>query len=189
MVHTSMWLLPLLLSVSTSASAQQAYRNHCPLSTATNRQIISVRGSVVYEPHDLGFRVLGCNETVLLIYAGGEDNDMSADQLRKDESLKRFQNYTSAVYRSTNKNLCTQCMKYGDVEATLTGRLEIAAVPPGTTRDPAGFLRDSSGRVVGKFGWGHPVPFARYRLVIESVSDVKARKLRKPEPRPTTTMQ
>jgi hypothetical protein len=66
-----------------------------------------------------------------------------------------------------------QCMKYGDVEATLTGTLEIASIPPGTTKDPAGFLRDLSGKVVGKWGWGHPVPFAGYRLGIQSVSKVK----------------
>jgi hypothetical protein len=71
-------------------------------------------------------------------------------------------------------------MKYGDVEARLTGKLEVASMRPGTTKDPAGFLRDSSGKIVGTFGWGHPVPFAKYRLVIESVSDVKARKLPKP---------
>jgi hypothetical protein len=58
-------------------------------------------------------------------------------------------------------------------------------MPPGTTKDPAGFLRDSSGKIVGTFGWGHPVPFAKYRLVIQSVSDVKARKL--PRPTPTNT--
>ena len=73
-------------------------------------------------------------------------------------------------------------MKYGDVEATLTGKLEFASMPPGTTKDPASLLHDSSGKIVGAFGWGHPVPFAKYRLVIQSVSDLKARKL----PKPTT---
>jgi len=81
-----------------------------------------------------------------------------------------------------------QCMKYGDVEATLTGKLEIASMPPGTTKDPTGFVRDSSGKIVGTFGWGHPVPFAKYRLVIQSVSDVKARKLPKPTP-PNTSAE
>jgi hypothetical protein len=137
----------------------------CVLSTATSGQVITVHGKVFSEPHDMGFGISGCNDTVLLTYAGDRDNDVRADQLRKDENLKQFQNYTSAVYKSRGKNLCLQCMKYGD---------------PGTTKDPAGFLRDSSGKIVGTFGWGHPVPFAKYRLVIQSVSDVKARKLPKP---------
>lgn len=152
----------------------------CALSTATNGQTITVRGKVTRDPHDMVFGIPGCNDTVLLTYAGDSDNDVSADRLRKDENLKQFQNYTSAVYKSKGKNLCLQCTKYGDVEATLTGKLETASMPPGTTKDPSGFLRDPSGNIVGKFGWGHPVPFAKYRLIIQSVSDVKARNLPKP---------
>lgn len=155
----------------------------CVLSTATDGQTITVRGKVVSEPHDMAFGIPGCSDTVLLTYAGDRDNDVSVDLLRKDENLKQFQNYTSAVYKSKGKSLCLQCMKYGDVEATLTGKLQVATMPPGTTKDPAGFLRDSSGKIVGTFGWGHPVPFAKYRLIIQSVSDVKARKL----PKPTNT--
>src|SRR6266852_6450889 len=160
----------------------------CVLSTATSGQVITVHGKVFSEPHDMGFGIPGCNDTVLLTYAGDRDNDVSTDQLRKDENLKQFQNYTSAVYKSRGKNLCLQCMKYGDVEATLTGKLEIATMPPRTTKDPAGFVRDSSGKIVGTFGWGHPVPFAKYRLVIQSVSEVKARKLPKPT-RPNTSAE
>ena len=158
----------------------------CVLSTATAGHIITMRGKVSSEPHDMAFEIRGCSDTVLLTYAGDRDNDVSADQLQKDDNLKQFQTYTSAVYKSTGKSLCIQCMKYGDVEATLTGKLEVATMPPGTTKDPAGFLHDSSGKIVGKFGWGHPVPFAKYRLVIESVSDVKARKLPRPTPGETS---
>jgi hypothetical protein len=186
-------LAPLVLA-SVTGFTQQSEATHegghasglndsgCVLSTATNGQVITAHGKVFSEPHDMGFGIPGCNDSVLLTYAGDRDNDVSADQLRKDENLKQFQNYTSAVYKSKGKSLCMQCMKYGDVEATLTGKLEIASMPPGTTKDPTGFVRDSSGKIVGTFGWGHPVPFAKYRLVIQSVSDVKARKL----PKPTT---
>lgn len=154
----------------------------CVLSTASNGQVITVRGKVENGAHDMAFSIPGCKETVLLTYAGDRDNEVSADQLRRDENLKRFQRYTSAVYKSTKKSICIQCTKYGDVEATLTGKLEIATIPPGTQKDRLGFLHDQSGKIVGKWGWGHPVPFAGYRLVIQSVSDVKARKL----PNPTT---
>ncbi len=164
------------------AGHAEAVNDGCVLSTATNGQTITVHGKVMSEPHDMAFGIPGCNDTVLLTYAGDRDNDVSVDQLRKDENLKQFQNYTSAVYKSKGKSLCLQCMKYGDVEATLTGKLQVATMPPGTTKDPAGFLRDSTGKIVGTFGWGHPVPFAKYRLIIQSVSDVKARKLPKPTP-------
>lgn len=159
--------------------------NECVLSTASNGQTITAHGTVMIEPHDMAFGISGCRDSVLLTYAGDQDNDVSVDQLRKDDNLKRFRHYTSAVYKSKGKNLCSQCMQYGDVEATLVGRLEIASMPPGTTKDAAGLLRDSSGKVIGKLGWGHPVPFAKYRLIIQSVSDVKARKL----PNPNTTSE
>lgn len=160
--------------------AEGVNESECVLSTATNGQTITVRGKVLIEPHDMAFGITGCTDAVLLTFAGDRDNDVSTDQLRKDKNLKQFQKYTSAVYKSKGKSLCRQCMKYGDVEATLTGKLEVATMPSGTTKDPSGLMRDSSGKIVGMFGWGHPVPFAKYRLVIESVSDVKARKLPKP---------
>ncbi|MGA9071364.1 MAG: hypothetical protein WB424_13960, partial [Terracidiphilus sp.] len=70
------------------------------------------------------------------------------------------------------------CMKYGDIEAEITGKLEIASMPPGATRDIYGVLRDQSGKVIGAYGWGHPNPYVPYRLVILSVANVKAKKLR-----------
>lgn len=153
----------------------------CVLATAQNGQVITIRGKAVQEPHDLAFDVPGCKQTVLLTYAGDQDNDVSANELRRDDQLKRFRKYTTSTYEGSKKNLCIQCMKYGDVEATLTGKLEIANIPPGMTKDPAGFLRNASGKIVGKWGWGHPVPFAGYRLVIESVSEVTDRKLPRPQ--------
>jgi hypothetical protein len=181
------YLLLLSLLVAVKTFAQQPDNSGCMLSTAKDGQVITVRGKVAQEAHDMGFDIPGCNETVLLTYAGDQDNDVSSGQLRKNENLKSFQRYTSAVYKSTKKDMCIQCMKYGDVEATLTGKLEVATIPPGATKDPAGFLRDESGKIVGKSGWGHPDPFAKYRLVIQSISDVKARKLPKPTPKPTPT--
>src|SRR5579884_4054218 len=146
-------ILPLLSSVM--AFSQQGTVAHeaghangvqsdtpCVLSTASNGQVITVHGKTAQEPHDLAFDIPGCKETVLLTYAGDRDNDVSAEQLRRDDNLKRFQKYTNSVYKSTKKNICIQCSKYGDVEATLTGKLEVATIPPGTTKDHVGFLRD-----------------------------------------------
>jgi hypothetical protein len=73
-------------------------------------------------------------------------------------------------------------MEYGDVEATVTGKLEIATIPAGTTKDSMGFIRDASGKILGTSGWGHPTRTFKYRLVIFSVADVTARKLAKPKP-------
>jgi hypothetical protein len=120
---------------------------------------------------------------VVLVYAGDEDTGTQASQLQKDKLLKRFRRYTSETYKDTGKSLCIQCSKY-EVAATLTGRLDVATIPEGATKDPMGFARDASGKVVGKVGWGHPVPIYKYRLVIESVSEVDARKLRDHQRKP-----
>lgn len=153
----------------------------CVLSTASNGQTLTVRGMARSTPHDLVFDIPGCKETVLLTFAGEPDSGVSGSELRQDDELRRFQKYTSSVYKSTGKNLCMECAKYGDVEAELTGKLEIATMPPGATKDRANFIRDGSGKIIGTFGWGHPGPFAGYRLVIQSVAHVKARRLPPPK--------
>jgi len=152
----------------------------CILDAAKNGQTLTARGKTVQQPHDLGFAISGCHDIVILAFAGDPDTDVRRDQLRKDQNLKHFQTYTSAVYKGTKKNKCNQCMKYGDVEATLTGKLEVATIPPGTTKDQMGFLHDASGKVVGTSGYGHPNRMFRYRLVILSVDDATAKRLARP---------
>jgi hypothetical protein len=162
-------------------SATSALESKCMLSTAINGQKLTVKGKARSTAHDLAFDIPGCDETVLLTFAGAKDNDVSGSELRLDDELRRFQKYTSSVYESTGKNICMECPKYRDVEAELTGKLEIATVPPGASKDKANFLRDGSGKIIGTFGWGHPGPFAGYRLVIQSVAHVKARALSPPK--------
>lgn len=164
----------------TEHSTPSVIEYKCVLSTANNGQTLTVSGKARSTAHDLAFDIPGCNETVLLTFAGEKDNDVSGSELRQDHELKRFQKYTSSVYKSTGKNICMECAKYGDVEAELTGKLEIATMPPGTTKDKANFIHDGSGKIIGTFGWGHPGPFAAYRLVIQSVIHVSARKLHRP---------
>jgi hypothetical protein len=72
-----------------------------------------------------------------------------------------------------------QCPKY-DVEASLTGQLEAATTPDGLRRDSVGFLWDTSGKLRGTSGFGHPNRSYKYRLVIESVTEVVAHKRPKP---------
>lgn len=182
LMNKSIWLLIFSLIASVMAVAQNQPDSTCILGTLKNGQTITLQGKAVQEPHDQGFRVVGCDDLVILTYAGDQDTDVSIDLLRKDENLRRFRKYTSAVYKSTKKDICIQCMQYGDVEATLTGKLEIATIPPGTTKDQMGFLHDASGKVIGTSGFGHPTRMFKYRLVIVSVADAKARKLPKPRP-------
>src|SRR5229473_566219 len=100
-MNKSIWLLILSLIGSAMAVAQNQPDATCILGTAKNGQTITVQGKAVQQPHDLGFRVVGCDDLVILTYAGDQDTDVTADHLRRDQNLKRFQEYTSAVYKST----------------------------------------------------------------------------------------
>ena len=177
----SVCLLFLWLIGSAVAGAQTRASAKCVLDTARDGQTITVAGEALQQPHDLGFQVIGCGDLVILAYAGDPDTDVTASQLRMDKKLKEFQKYTSAVYRDGKKNICLECPQYTDVRATLSGKLEIASIPAGTTKDTMGFLHDTSGKVVGTSGFGHPTRMFKYRLVVLSVADVQAHKLPKPK--------
>ena len=174
-----MWLPSVLLVGSLTAFGQNQSKA-CTLDTAKDGQTITTTGEAVQQPHDLALQIEGCNDLVVLTYAGDPDTDVSVRELRQDENLNAFQKYTTSVYKSKGNNRCNHCMKYGDVRATLTGLLQIATILSGTTKDQLGFLHDGSGKVVGTSGWGHPNRWFKYRLVILSIADVKARKLPPP---------
>lgn len=158
----------MLILVLSSLAFAQNHTNACPLDTAKDGDVITVRAEATQEPHDLVFSIEGCHDLAVVAHAGDQDSDVSADQLRRDENLKRFQKYTTATYKSQGKDICLMCMKYGDVKATVTGRLQVATIPSGTTKDSFGFLHDQSGKVVGTSGFGHPNRMFKYRLVILS---------------------
>jgi hypothetical protein len=167
-----------MLFISALTAFAQNPTDICILDAAKDGQMITVRGGAVPLPHDLGFNIRGCKDIVVLTFAGDyNDNQVSADQLRQDHGLRQFKKYLSSAYKIKG---CQDCLKYGDVEATLSGTLQIAMIPPGTIRDPFGFLHDATGKIIGTSGFGHPSRSFKYQLVILSVSGVKARKLPKP---------
>jgi hypothetical protein len=174
-------VLVLLLIGAAITATQTRASESCVLDAAKNGQTVAVDGKVVQEPHDLAFEVTGCVERVILAYAGDSETHVRADRLRVDKRLKQFQKYTSAVYRGDKNNTCMQCARYTDVEATLSGVLDIAVISTGTTKDTMGFLHDESGRVVGTSGFGHPTRMFKYQLVVLSVLNVRARKLPQPK--------
>lgn len=152
----------------------------CSLAPMKNGEPVSLNGKIVYGAHDLLLTIKGCDEAVVLRYAGDADSAETRDSLVQDEALRKFQKYLASTYTRVGGGVCEQCPKY-EVEATLTGRIDIASdsFPQGQWKDKVGFLHDASGKVVGKAGFGHP-PSYKYRLIIKSVSHVTARKLPKP---------
>ena len=111
----------LILLFSSFALAQNQ-SDACVLKTAQSGDVITVRGEALQQPHDLAFAIDGCHDLVLLAYAGDQDSEVGADQLHRDENLKRFRKYTTATYASHGKKVCLECMKYDNVKATVTGR-------------------------------------------------------------------
>ena len=151
-----------------------AMGDSCQLDSAAEGQVLTVRGKVDHAPHDMTFEIPGCDKSVVLVYS--EDDGGSANAKNPKNDLSKFRNYTSATINKINGSACLQCPKY-QVEATLTGRLSIAInIPAGATKDHYGFLRDSSGKIIGKTGFGHPTPIYKYQLAIQSASDIVARR-------------
>ena len=183
-----LWVLALALLSSAIAFGQEPNHGECPLSGGGDGQMLSVKGRITTGGHDMLLVVPHCEHSVVLVYAGDSETNVPVERLRRDQNLKRFKKYTEATYKSTAKYICFLCPKY-EVEATLTGQLNVSNVPEGLKRDHLGFLRDSSGKIVGTDGFGHPNRPYKYQLVIESVSDVTARELPRPNPKSTTTTQ
>jgi hypothetical protein len=166
----------LLFMLTGGPSDSQANQSVCPIDSATNGQTITLHGKVAHAPHDMTLEVEGCKDSVVLIYADNNDGKPLGDKAQS-EGLTKFRKYTSATKKKIGDSTCLQCPKY-EVEATLTGALAVASVPPGFSKDNLGFLHDASGKVVGKVGFGHPVPLFKYQLAIESASDVVTRLLK-----------
>jgi hypothetical protein len=150
-------------------------------------QTVTLSGEVQQTTHDLLLKVAECPDRVVLVYADDPSvkNEVTTMHPLHDRNFRDFRHYTESRYQRKGKNICIGCSKY-QVRATLSGKLNIAKdPPPGGYKDQLGFLRDESGKMIGVAGFGHPAPIYKYRLIIESVTNVQARKL--PEP-PLATM-
>jgi hypothetical protein len=173
--------LCLAVSFGRLSVAQAPASNVCSLTSLTNGEIASIHGKVVHGAHDLLFITAGCSETVVLEYAGSSGSGERNTDLYQSETMRRFERYVGSNYSNVGKGICGQCPKY-EVEALLTGRFDVASdtVPQGQWKDKVGFLHDSQfGKIVGQAGFGHP-PQYKYHLIIQSVSQLEAHKLPKP---------
>lgn len=181
-------VFPALLC-AVAAFGQNRATDPCPFTPSNNGVEVTVRGRVIRRPHDMVLAIPSCKETAVLVYAGSldglyavssttinlpratrveGDGDLS---LRKDRDFRRFVKDVDASYKSTRRHSRSECWKY-EVQAEFTGRLDVT--------ETAGLVRDeNSQKIVGMDGFGHPTPFTRYRFVMVSVSDLRARKLPK----------
>jgi hypothetical protein len=123
-------------------------------------KIIRVRGEVGQWPHDLALWSDQCDtEKIVIAYPGEQSVKPPVDfELRRDQDIKKFERLLVAKNKDGG-------YRYA-VAATFTGRLDIS--------ETVGFVRDEAGKVRGIQGYGHPFPFSRFQLVVQSVSDVAA---------------
>lgn len=156
------WVVGLFLS--TAVYPQQ--RTVCPLDMAKNGDLVTLKAEAVHGAHDGLLRVSGCADEILFEYADDPNFRGSKLQLKKDEALRQLKEYFGAEQPEQPNVVCRGCWKYR-VVAEFVGRLDIA--------ESAGWKKDAkTGKLTGLVGFGHPVPFTRYRLVITSVSSVQA---------------
>ena len=159
-----------LLGVVLSAVPVMAQSGKCVIETAKNGTVIKVRGVVFPGGHDLFIRPKQCPENrVIVTYGDDLALGPSRLQVQRDDSFQAFERYLKEQRPSKPNEVCQQCSKY-QVTAELTGRLDIAP-SAGVKRNP------KTGKAAGLEGYGHPLPFTRFRLVLTSVADVRAKEL------------
>ena len=183
--------LSLVSLILLSAAAQDlgAQGIVCVLDTAESGHIVTIRGRVVRTMHDVLLEIPNCTENPLLAFAGKVEglyapsateiylpdtakSSATTPTLKRNRDLERLEKYARAMYQSTRERACIGCYKY-DVVATFTGLIERS--------EEVGIKVDrDERRIVEIHGFGHPTPFTRYRLVVESVADVVATRLPKP---------
>lgn len=138
---------------------------------------MTLSGETLHDAHDLVLRLPNCPDSVVLTF--GDDDSLGAEGLpvKKDEEFRRFLKYVNAGRLSIHKTpsqvtYCHECWIY-HVTAKLSGRLDVVR--------RAGLKRDDAGKIIGSEGFGHPIPFTRYRLVVTTISGVKATRLSSPQ--------
>ncbi len=158
----------LFIAVGLAAAPAPSNAVECALDSARHGQLLIVRGEVFPTAHDLLVAPEGCpGSRVILVY--GDDSSVRESGLvtQKDAAFSQYENYLRERWPVRPNEHARENYRYR-VAATFTGRLDVAA--------SAGLMRDPpTGKVIGVEGFGHPMPFSRYRLVMTSVADVVAR--------------
>jgi hypothetical protein len=125
----------------------------CSLPSYHTGQPVTLHASVERGAHDWLLAPDGCADAVLLDLPDPVRNGMRPDELRRDDTFRRFERLVTAERHNTERTACAGCPLYY-VTAVLTGRIDIAPV--------------------GVSMFGSPSPYARFRLFVTSVTDVRA---------------
>lgn len=141
----------------------------CPLTVAKNGDTVILKGEAHQGGHDAWIGVAGCVDPIVLVYADNPNIEQPKPALKRDAAFLQFRKYFDAEKPAQPNEFCFGCFEYR-VTGEFEGRLDVT--------ETAGFKRDAeTGKITGVVGFGHPVPFTRYRSILTSVSRVEGRKL------------
>jgi hypothetical protein len=154
----------------------QPRKDSCLLYAAKSGDAVKIVGTVFAGGHDTFIRPVGCEENpsnrVILVWADDPLLATGKAQVRRDADFSRFNELLSATFPMPPNSVGTGQSRYR-VVAEFEGRLEISN-EAGLKRDP------KTGKVTGLDGFGHPMPFTKFRLVATSVSRVEATEEQRP---------
>lgn len=159
-----------MFGIVLSAVPVLAQSGQCFIETVKNGTLVTVRGVVFPGGHDMFIRPEQCPDNrVIVTYGDDPALGRGRLQVKRDDSFQAFERYLKEQQPSKPNEICQQCPKY-QVTAELSGRLDIAP-SAGVKRNP------KTGKATGLEGYGHPLPFTRFRLVLTSVANVTVKEL------------
>lgn len=150
----------------------QSNREPCVLDTAKNGDLVKFRGEASAGGHDAFILPASCvtssSNHVILVWA--DDPSLSAGRttVRRDETFSEFNRLLKATFPLPPNSVGQGQPRY-QVVADFEGRLEVSL--------SAGFKRNpKSNKIVGIEGFGHPLPFTRFRLLATGVSRIESKR-------------
>jgi hypothetical protein len=146
----------------------QSKEGTCPLNSAKNGDVVKIRGDAFPGGHDTFIRPTACATNpanrVILIWADDSSLSTNRASVRRDADWTEFNRLLKATFPLPPDGVGVGQSRFR-VRADFEGRLEVAP-SAGAKRDP------KSKKVVRLEGFGHPMPFTRFRLVATGVSRI-----------------
>lgn len=140
----------------------------CPLDTAKNGDLVTIRSEAFRGGHDMFIRPAACTTSpgnrVILVWADDPSLSTNRASVRRDSAFTEFNRLLKATLPLPPNGVGVGQSRYR-VLADFEGRLEVAEYA-GLKRDP------KSKKVVRVEGFGHPMPFTRFRLLATGVSKI-----------------
>ncbi len=162
------WALAVLWGIGLCG---QSNEGPCPLDTAKNGDVVKIRGEAFPGGHDMFIRPASCATSpanrVILVWADDPSLSSNRVSVRKDAAFTEFDRLLKSTFPLPPNAVGVGQSRYR-VLADFEGRLQVAQ-SAGLKRDP------KSKKVVRLEGFGHPMPFTRFRLIATGVSRIESK--------------